>query len=159
LKVGGNLRQISEENVFRPRPIKTSAITFSPTGDVTSVDHTSLAGQSGGRVSIVSQTEGRISEQELSSCKSPNHVMVAVVNTATHAFNKEDTEKFYNTSVRTSTNMYDCSSTNTGISNVDKSDPMFSLVASSPQPLPIWPTDQPAGFKRTAQFSSKFSKL
>ena len=88
MKVGGNLRQISEENVFRPRPIKTSAITFSPTGDVTSVDHTSLAGQSGGRVSIVSQTEGRISEQELSSCKSPNHVMVAVVNTATHAFNK-----------------------------------------------------------------------
>jgi len=46
-----------ESRYFKPRPIRTSTITFSPTGEICSIDQSSLATHSGGRVSLVSQSQ------------------------------------------------------------------------------------------------------
>jgi len=45
-----------ESRYFKPRPIRTSTITFSPTGEISSIDQSSLVTHSGGRVSLVSES-------------------------------------------------------------------------------------------------------
>ena len=48
-----------QNRYFKPRPIRTSTITFSPTGEISSIDQSSLATHSGGRVSLVSESQER----------------------------------------------------------------------------------------------------
>ena len=79
--VEAEVRHVTDKDTcHRPRPIRTSTILLSPSGEVTGVAEASLATQSGGRLSVLSSVEaGR---------DSPDQVMVAVVSTATHAFNQ-----------------------------------------------------------------------
>ena len=98
---------------------------------------------------------------EVRQSSSPGSVMVAVVSTAEHAFTKspgereEQEDNFYSssvtsvTSVRTSSNLYP---PNTGSARASPDSP---LVVRSP---PICTANQPAGFKRTSQFSSESSE-
>ena len=88
---------------------------------------------------------------QLSPAEEEEKVMVAVISTAEHSFqsavrSEEQEENFYSSSVTTSTNLF----------------PSTSVSASPASPaLPLVVTEtshhQPAGFKRTAQFSSESS--
>lgn len=94
----------------------------------------------------------RTSTIKFSPTASPDRdrLMVAVISTAEHSFSRsageteEQESHFYSSSVTTSTNLF----------------PESSVSASPPSPaLPLvvsqTPASQPAGFKRTAQFSSE----
>ena len=89
---------------------------------------------------------------EVRQPSSPGSVMVAVVSTAEHAFPKspgeteEQEDNFYSSSVRTSSNLYPATSGSA------RASPDSPLVARSP---PCSSASQPAGFKRTSQFSSE----
>ena len=154
----GSLRSsITDDNIcFRPRPIRQATITFSPAaGELPCINNIN---QSGGRVSVVDQ-----SEVEDVSCRSPDQVMVAVVSSAAHAFVKgwrkifeaklfdifvdEVEEKFKDPG----------SGSDAGVSLVERHNADFSLVDKSLVLPSDWSEpDQPvAGFKRTAQFSGE----
>ena len=92
---------------------------------------------------------------EVRQSNSPGSVMVAVVSTAEHAFTKspgeteEQEDNFYSSSVRTTSNLYPATTASA------RASPDSPLVVRSP---PICPANQPAGFKRTSQFSSESSE-
>ena len=94
---------------------------------------------------------------EVRQSSSPGSVMVAVVSTAEHAFLQspgereeqgEQGDNFYSTSVSTSSNLFPAT---TGSARASPDSP---LVVRSP---PGSSTHQPAGFKRTSQFSGQSS--
>ena len=90
---------------------------------------------------------------EVRQSSSPGSVMVAVVSTAEHAFllkspgeTEEQEDNFYSSSVRTISNLYPATTASA------RESPASPLVERSP---PILSVNQPAGFKRTSQFSSE----
>ena len=89
---------------------------------------------------------------EVRQSSSPGNVMVAVVSTAEHAFlqspgeTEEQEDNFYSSSVRTCSNLFPPTSASA------RTSPASPLVVRSP---PASPASQPAGFKRTSQFSSE----
>ena len=46
-----------ESRYFEPRPIQTRTVIFSPTGEISSIDHSCFATHYGGRVSLVSKSQ------------------------------------------------------------------------------------------------------
>ena len=88
---------------------------------------------------------------QLSPAEEEENVMVAVISTAEHSFqsavrSEEQEENFYSSSVTTSTNLFPSSSV-----SASPTSPALPLVVTET------PQHQPAGFKRTAQFSSESS--